>query len=78
MNTSSTKHRRFAVGLACVAAVVDLAGGPSFVVMLLLAAACAQWAIAHCERERERDEPVLEALLRAEERTRRRVAHDDD
>jgi hypothetical protein len=67
-NPKHLLHRRFAVGLVCTAAVVDVAGGPSFAVMLLLAAAGAQWATFHCVRERERDEPVFEALLRAEER----------
>jgi len=71
VNTSSPKHihhRWAAVGLAGAAAGLELAGGPSFVLMLLLAAAGAQWAIVHCVRERELDEPVLEAILTELER----------
>jgi hypothetical protein len=41
--------------------------------MLLLAAAGAEWAIAHGVRERELDEPVMERLTRREEKLVRRA-----
>lgn len=57
--------------LATAAFAVEIATAQriaQFVEVLLLAAAAAEVAIGHQVLERGRDEPVLEALLRSEER----------
>ena len=68
MNTSSTKHRAAAVGLACLVVVNASANLPTLVQIAALTAVGAQWAIAHCVRERELDEPLLVRLIRREEK----------